>query len=212
MDWNIQSRARACGECHRAFEDEEALHTLLFSGAEAYERLDVCVDCWTNRLADGANHRRGFISHWQTVYRKPRKEPEVIQRASAETLLRELLERGDPAYAPACFVLAVMLERKRLLKAQGRSRDGDRVVLHYEHAKSGDVYHVVDPQLRLDQLETVQRQVADLLERGLSRDQPAAAEAEAEANPASAEAASPGAPEAVPEAAAETSPAGPSAA
>jgi hypothetical protein len=36
-------------------------------------------------------------------------------------------------------------------------------VLVYEHAATGDVFIVPDPQLRLDELESVQTEVAHLL-------------------------------------------------
>jgi hypothetical protein len=167
MDWNIQSRAHACSECGARFADPETLHPLLFRDAEGFSRVDVCVKCGEGQVAEGVNHRRGVISHWQTVHVIPPREPEPIQRASAETLLRQLLERNLPEFTGACFVLAVMLERKRVLKPKGRSTEDGRRVLHYEHAKSGDLFHIVDPDLQLDQLETVQRQVAHLLEHGL---------------------------------------------
>jgi hypothetical protein len=46
-------------------------------------------------------------------------------------------------------------------------RDGKRVFI-YEHPKTGDVFTIADPDLRLDQLEQVQRDVAQLLEHGLN--------------------------------------------
>ena len=56
-----------------------------------------------------------------------------------------------------------MLERKRILKQiQTEERDRGRVLI-YEHVKSGDVFVVPDPQLRLDELESVQREVAALM-------------------------------------------------
>ena len=38
----------------------------------------------------------------------------------------------------------------------------------YEQPKTGDIFTIVDPDLRLDQLEAVQKDVAHLLEHGLS--------------------------------------------
>ena len=46
-------------------------------------------------------------------------------------------------------------------------RDGQRVFV-YEHPKSGDLFTIVDPNLQLDQLDQVQRDVASLLEQGLN--------------------------------------------
>jgi hypothetical protein len=71
--------------------------------------------------------------------------------------------RCDPANANACYVLAAMLERKKILKQiQTEERDRGRVLI-YEHVKNGDVFVVPDPQLHLDQLEPVQNEVARLL-------------------------------------------------
>jgi hypothetical protein len=45
--------------------------------------------------------------------------------------------------------------------------DGKRVFI-YEQPGTGDVFTIADPNLRLDQLEAVQRDVAALLEHGLN--------------------------------------------
>lgn len=168
IDWNIQPRAHNCQGCGRPFKPREGLHTLLFDERQAYQRIDVCEACWTSQHAQGANHRKGFVSHWQGVYHAPAPAaPEPIQKETAESLLRKLVERHDPAHAGAVFILAVMLERKRLFKVKAQQIDAGRRVLIYEHARSGDVFTIPDPNLQLDQLEAVQRDVAQLLEHGL---------------------------------------------
>ena len=69
---------------------------------------------------------------------------------------------NDPP-ANACYVLAVMLERKRVLKQVKTEQGPKGRVLIYEHNATGDVFIVPDPQLRLDELENVQGEVAQLL-------------------------------------------------
>jgi hypothetical protein len=82
--------------------------------------------------------------------------------------LRKLIEQNDPRYAPAAYILAVMLERKRILKVKEQiTRDGQRVFV-YEQPKTGDIFTIADPDLHLNQLEAVQRDVAMLLEQGLN--------------------------------------------
>jgi hypothetical protein len=78
-------------------------------------------------------------------------------------LLRRLLAENNPANANAVYVLAVMLERKRVLKQVKTEQTDDRPVLIYEHAKSGDVLIVPDARLRLDEIEHVQEEVSHLL-------------------------------------------------
>jgi hypothetical protein len=168
-DWNIQARAHACQACGQGFADRQPYHTLLFDERQEFTRLDVCDACWQGQFAQGARDRKGFVSYWQGIYEAPPPaRPEPIQRETAETLLRKLIESGDAKFGPAMYILAVMLERKRLLKIKEQFvRDGQRIFI-YEQPKTGDVFTVLDPNLQLNQLDAVQRDVAGLLERGLN--------------------------------------------
>ncbi len=186
-DWNIQSRAHACEACGKPFAGQEAYHTLLSEEKAGLRRSDICAGCWQSQFSDGARDRRGFISYWQGIYEAPPPVVDPIHKDTAETLLRKLIGQNDPRYAPAGYILAVMLERKRVLKVKEQIvRDGKRTFI-YEQPKTGDVFTIADPNLRLDQLEEVQRAVAALLEQGLNRppppeNQPGPAQAVAETN------------------------------
>ena len=171
IDWNIQSRAHACQACGKGFEDKQVYHTLLFDERQHLARVDVCERCWEGQYRHGTSDRKGFVSYWQGVYEAPAAAPvDPIQKENAETLLRKLMELKDGRYAAASYILAVMLERKRLLKVKEQFvREGQRVFV-YEHARSGDIFTVPDPNLQLDELEGVQRDVATLLEHGLPAD------------------------------------------
>ena len=167
-EWNIQSRAHTCAACNKQFADQEAFHTLLFDEKAEFRRLDICQACWQKQYSEGARDRKGFISYWQGVYEAPPPATEVIQRETAESLLRKLIEMDDPRYLPAAYILAVMLERKRLLKIKEQIlRDGQRIFI-YAQPRTGDVFTIVDPALQLNQLEQVQHDVAALLEHGLN--------------------------------------------
>jgi hypothetical protein len=57
-----------------------------------------------------------------------------------------------------------MLERKRLLRETDSQHGPDgQLTRVYEHTKTGEVFIIPDPQLRLDQIAEVQQQVAGLL-------------------------------------------------
>jgi hypothetical protein len=167
-EWNIQSRAHACEACAQPFADRQPYHTLLLDELPALRRSDVCEPCWQKQFAGDAASRSGFISHWQGIFEVPPPMVDAIQKETAETVLRKLIEQNDPRYAPAAYILAVMLERKRILKVKEQIvRDGQRVFI-YEQPKTGDIFTIADPNLRLDQLEEVQRDVAMLLEQGVN--------------------------------------------
>lgn len=156
-DWPIKHRADACAATQRPFVAGEQFYTLLFRDGNGFRREDLSEDAWASR-----NENIRPFSFWKTRYEPPpATPPEPLAKENAEELLRRLLaENSQPN---ACYVLAAMLERKRVLKPiKNEQTDGGRVLV-YEHAKSGDVFIVPDVQLRLDELESVQNEVAQLL-------------------------------------------------
>jgi len=180
LEWNIQSRAHACAACGKSFADKQSYHTLLYDERAEMRRLDVCDPCWQAQHSNGARDRKGFISYWHGVYEAPPPRTDPIQKENAESLLRKLMELKDPRHAATAYILAVMLERKRLLKIKEEIvREGQRVFV-YEQPRTGDIFTIGDPNLQLNQLEVVQRDVAALLEHGLN---PVAAEASGGATP-----------------------------
>ena len=171
-EWNIQSRGHVCEACGKSFANHETFHTVLCDARRDFRRSDICVACWKKDYSENARERKGFISYWHGVYEAPVAAPEVIQKDTAETLLRKLVALNDPRYVPAGYILAVMLERKRLLKVKEQfTREGRRVFI-YEHPKTGDIFTIVDPNLQLNQLAEVQHDVARLLEHGLDTPTP----------------------------------------
>lgn len=158
-DWPIKHRADTCARTGRAFDPGEQFYTLLFREGEGYRREDLSEEAWTQR-----NENIRPFSFWKTRYEPPpAAPPEPLAKENAEDLLRRLLAQNDPANANCCYVLAVMLERKRVLKPIKTEKSDDRPVLVYEHGKTGDVFIVPDVRLRLDEIEHVQNEVSQLL-------------------------------------------------
>jgi|SRR5579862_7223988 len=158
-EWDIQSRGDVCSACQKPFADKEAYHTLLSFDASGYTRRDLCATCFANAS------REDVASYWQGEFKlPPPPPPEPLQKETAETLLRKLIESTDPSHSAARYILAVMLERKRILKHRDtiREENGDDKLV-YEHARTGETFTLPDPHLRLDQLTHVQEEVAALL-------------------------------------------------
>jgi hypothetical protein len=156
-DWPIKHRADACAMTNRPFAAGEQFYTLLFREGNGYRREDLSEEAWGTR-----NENIRPFSFWKTRYEPPpATPPEPLPKENAEELLRRLLAAN--AQPNACYVLAVMLERKRVLKQVKSETAENGPVLIYEHAKNGDVFIVPDVELHLDELETVQNEVASLL-------------------------------------------------
>jgi hypothetical protein len=159
-EWSIQHRAEACAVTGELFAAGENFYTLLFRDGDGFRRQDLSEVAWQQR-----NENLQPFSFWRSRFEPPpAAPPEPLPKENAEELFRRLVAAADRANANACYVLAAMLERKRILK-QIQTENGDQGrLLIYEHAKTGDVFVVPDPQLHLDQLGSVQAEVAQLLQ------------------------------------------------
>ncbi len=181
-DWNIQSRSRICLQCEKPFEDQAIYHSLLHTEGAELVREDLCHDCWHARKAAGQSDPTqkpaAYLSHWQGRFQAPPPPtPDAIGRDTAESLMRRLATEDHPEYRGALYILAVMLERKRILKVRDQFQRDQQRLFVYEHAKSGDVFTIAEPALHLEELEKIQRDVAMLMEHGLPQATDAAPEA-----------------------------------
>ena len=164
QEWNIRPRGRVCAVCGQAFTDGQLCVSVLRDLPEVFERRDYHSGCWRDEQRDWQP-----FSVWEGAYQAPpavvKEEP--VRKDAAETLLRRLITLDDPAMRNAAYVLAVMLERgKQLVEREARPQEGGSIVRVYEHRRNGDVFTVVDPRLRLEELGEVQRQVVALLGGG----------------------------------------------
>jgi hypothetical protein len=162
-DWTIQSRSGCCAATGRDFAEGEAFHTLLFRERDGFRREDLCEEAWKERQSQpDADPPYSF---WRSKFEPPPPAPpEALAKETAEDLLRRYMSERDESHANARYILALMLERKRLLKQIEAREDIHGRTLVYEHVKTGEVFIVPDPGLRLDQIEAVQTEVASLLQ------------------------------------------------
>lgn len=165
QNWSIRSRAHECALTGRPFEDGESFHTAIYfdPGENGYVRRDVCAEAWRQEVQD-----RKPVASWKTIYQKVIAEakPEIAPKESAQELLQRFIEEGDPMTENARYILALMLERKRqIVQTAEKEVDGAKM-LFYENKKTGEIFIVRDPELRLDEVAQIQEEVATILAFG----------------------------------------------
>ncbi len=154
--WEIKSRATSCHATEKPFAEGEVIYSRLMQQVDGLHREDYSREAWNDALRDQS------WFHWKTRFRgpAPKKEP-PFREDNAEEFLRGLLERKDPAVINTIYILAVMLERKRILIERGVQPDAEgQKIRIYEHRDSGETFFVRDPELSLEQIGDVQREVA----------------------------------------------------
>lgn len=162
QNWSIRSRAHQCALTERPFEDGEVFHTAIYFDTEAngYIRRDVALDAWEREVSE-----RTPLAYWKTTYTPVVAEarPEVTSKESAMALLQRFVEEDEPQTENARYILALMLERKKILSPTATKETENGKMLFYENKKTSEVFMVRDPELRLDELVQVQDEVAALL-------------------------------------------------
>lgn len=150
-----------CTICGKPLVDKAPVVSALRETASGYDRYDCHPECWKTQERDWEP-----FSVWDGVYLAPVKEPksEPVKKEDAGELLRQLIALDDPAMQNVVYVLAVMLERSKILVERDRKEQEDGTIRRvYEDRKNGDTFVILDPRLRLENLGEVQQQVVALL-------------------------------------------------
>lgn len=156
-NWSVRKCSDTCSKCEKAFADKEMLYSKLTFEEGEYVRQDLCSACW--------DKRNPGLSSWKTTFiLPPPPQEETVKKENAESLLRKLMARENEEDLNAIFILTVMLERKKILVERDvkKTEDGRKLRV-YEHKKTNESFAVIDPELRLDELEQIQEDVVVLL-------------------------------------------------
>lgn len=161
QDWNIRSRGHVCTICQKPLIDKTPVVSALKETGGTYERFDCHPECWKTASRDWEP-----FSQWDGVYAAPVKEEkkEALKKEDAGELIRKLITLDDPSMQNVVYVLAVMLERSKILVERGVKTQPDGTMRRvYEDRKNGDTFVILDPRIRMENLAEVQAQVVALL-------------------------------------------------
>lgn len=157
-NWQIKRRADACAGTGIAFGNGEEIMTRLLLTDGEYIREDYSLACWEEQSPDHG------LSAWKSVFHAPPPPEEIMKKESADSLLRKLIAKEDPDDTNAIYILAIMLERKKILVEKDVQLRPDKTKIRfYEDKKTGDTFLVIDPELKLTEIASVQEEVVGLL-------------------------------------------------
>jgi hypothetical protein len=162
MELNLQPLAPTCRASGHTFADGDRVVSYLvqtpLGGMARYDLLAA---------ADAGFRPEGFVfCRWVSVF-KPRPKEENRDRAlklTAENLFVTLADPANepnPANTPLLQFLALMLERKRLLRPRGRTPDGERNLL--EHTRTHQLYEIPMGDLNPEFFVKIQEQLGVLV-------------------------------------------------
>jgi hypothetical protein len=181
MEMHLQPLATACFVSGEPFLEGARVASYLVRTGPAMDI--VRYDLLESRV-EGFSPEGILACRWVHPY-KPRRSGENPDRALKLTAENLFVTLADPTTEPTpentrlVQFLALMLERKRILKPRGPSADGARV--RYEHAKSKAIFEVPAGELTPEFFVAVQEQLSVLV--GAPKPRPPSAPAEPSAAP-----------------------------
>ncbi|RYD30695.1 MAG: hypothetical protein EOP87_16180, partial [Verrucomicrobiaceae bacterium] len=132
--WHLRSRARECAATGTTFTSGQQIITAIFPDPDSsgYLRKDFSLEGW-NGLADDAEKPFSF---WKTSFvSTAAAEKPAAEKLSAEEILRRLIEEDEDHTENTRYILAVMLERQKLLRETDSQRTAGGIIRVYEHKK-----------------------------------------------------------------------------
>lgn len=181
--WHIRSRSRECAASGVPFVDGQAIVTALFPDPDSsgYLRKDFSMEAWAARTPQDEVPFSFWKANFQATVTEDK--PGMIEKESVEGLLKRLVEEDEDHTENVRYILAVMLERQRLLRETDTQRMPNGILRVYEHRKNGDVYIIRDPDIPLAEVDKVQEEIILMLENGGRLPEPVAEEQPAAAGP-----------------------------
>lgn len=162
-NWHLRSRARECAATQTPFTPGQSIITAIFPDPDSsgYLRKDFSIEGWQGRNQE----LQTPFSFWKTTFAASSViEKPAEEKLSAEEILRRLIEEDEDHTENTRYILAVMLERQKLLRETDSQRTANGIIRVYEHRKTGEVMIVRDPDIPLSEIEKVQEEVVVLLE------------------------------------------------
>lgn len=161
--WHLRTRSRECAATATPFTEGQTILTALIPdpASSAYLRQDFCLDAWENRPPDAPKP----FSSWRTTYHPAiiQEKNQTVTKQTAEDLLRTLVEEDQEHTENTRYILAIMLERQKILRETDTQPTSNAILRIYEHRKTAEIFIIKDPNIPLEQIETIQNEVIELL-------------------------------------------------
>lgn len=161
--WKLASRKHACSLTEEPFSEGQAFYTAIFWDEEdgEFRREDFSEEAWEEK-----KEALSPFSFWRSLYEPPtpdQKRQDAVGKEDAEEALKRMISENDPSTIKTRYLLAIMLERKKILQQiDAQEKDGQQLVI-YKRRKTEEIFIVPDPGLELDEIPRIQAEVLALM-------------------------------------------------
>lgn len=158
MEYEIARGSGKCTATARELAEGESYYAVLFETAQGFERRDYATDAWTGPP-------EGHFCYWRAKVPPRHKKPSsvVVDHALLTSFFCRLEDQKSEVRQQFRFVLALLLMRKRILKLDGTTREGEQEWWRLRLVADQSEHTVVNPRLSDEQIEQLSAQLTAIL-------------------------------------------------
>jgi len=163
-EWKIERRKPGCSACARPFDSEEPHISAIVLAEGRFARADRCVACWAKREAEP-------FSYWHT--KAPKREQKRLEDIAAmQEFFKKLITEpaADDTREKVTYLTALLLMRKKRVKAVGQKKRDGKARLVLEKSWDGDTVEIADPPISDPELESLKLEMERLFNLELGQE------------------------------------------
>ena len=169
-DWKTGHRGAGCGACEGAFDPGALVVSALFElplpadgddEGPPFRRVDFCQTCFEGDADTGSP-----FSWWRFIVPAPEEKKAAFDLGVAREFLQRLLAQDEPERASLCYLLTLLLMRKRVVNVSEQFSDERGDVMSIRFPPDDAVFEVVCCELTEDETESLRDQLAELFDLG----------------------------------------------
>lgn len=166
MEYKIKKPLGACATCAREIAvGEPMISTVLLEATEPVRR-DFCVACFESAVRQPADE----FAYWRTKRAGAKETKRVIDFPTLKALFFRMTEQPGEEYRKICYLVALLLMRKKLLQLKEFVTEGGRDYVVLTAKDREGQLKIEAPNLRGEEFAEMREKLAMLLDVDLEGD------------------------------------------
>jgi len=158
VEWEIKKSLGQCSGSGAKIDYDQEYFAALVETAEGLERRDFCVDYWQQNTPQ-------VYCYWKSKLPRPDQKKQIfIDDAMLMAFFERLATETDPEKLNFRFVLTLILMRKRKLKYDSSTTDGEKEIWRLRITGQNEFAEVINPHLDEQQIQQLSSQIGNILQ------------------------------------------------
>ena len=158
VEWEIKKSLGQCSGSGAKIDYDQEYFAALVETAEGLERRDFCVDYWQQNTPQ-------VYCYWKSKLPRPDQKKQIfIDDAMLMAFFERLATETDPEKLNFRFVLTLILMRKRKLKYDSSTTDGEKEIRRLRITGQNEFAEVINPHLDEQQIQQLSSQIGNILQ------------------------------------------------